>query len=368
MVTQFKHFFFRLKGVIDKIRTLKAKSKELHYLGMEEVMEVIDQQQILHPIIRDAESNKVDTKNYYKDFFGGDFLAFFKEALKDDSSRLDAYLLDFAVEVFKQDYVGQHKRSKMVEKICGQQADFVIQNLKSCASSASKGLIQHRKFTLHRLVNLISMFMADIDANQGGSSKSSIALLNSMESEKTCFGLIIYRNFFKQVKSIQELFVRSFLIRPTWLSTLALIKTLKSFKSSTTDLHSSSSSRLANTPSLYPELTDLLKELPNKPHENLVNADTNLQLMFMFYLHQTIPAVTISRIMLVDHKGLSGKVKWMPLKLRDPKPLSSKVIFDNNVGIKSKNLTAIIKASVDLLNQMQNARRVEQPYQVWHFL
>ena len=44
MVTQFKHFFFRLKGVIDKIRTLKAKSKELHYLGMEEVMEVIDQQ------------------------------------------------------------------------------------------------------------------------------------------------------------------------------------------------------------------------------------------------------------------------------------------------------------------------------------
>ena len=347
--------------MIDKIRTLKAKSKELHYLGMEEVMEVIDQQQILHPIIRDAESNKVDTKNYYKDFFGGDFLAFFKEALKDDSSRLDAYLLDFAVEVFKQDYVGQHKRSKMVEKICGQQADFVIQNLKSCASSASKGLIQHRKFTLHRLVNLISMFMADIDASQGGSSKSSIALLNSMESEKTCFGLIIYRHFFKHVKSIQELFVRSFLIRPTWLSTLALIKTLKNFKSTTQELPNNSSS-------LYPELKDLLKELPDKPHEKLARANTDLQLMFMFYLHQTIPAVTISRIMLVDHKGLSGKVKWMPLKLRDPKPLSSKVIFDNNVGIKSKNLTAIIKASVDLLNQMQNARRVEQPYQVWHFL
>ena len=93
-------------------------------------------------------------------------------------------------------------------------------------------------------------------------------------------------------KSIQELFVRSFLIRPTWLSTLALIKTLKNFKSTTQDLPNNSSS-------LYPELKDLLKELPDKPHEKLARANTDLQLMFMFYLHQTIPAVTISRIMLV---------------------------------------------------------------------
>ena len=88
----------------------------------------------------------------------------------------------------------------------------------------------------------------------------------------------------------------------------------------------------------------------------------------MFYLHQTIPAATISRIMLVDDKGLSGKVKWMPLKLKSPKPLNSKVIFDNNVGIRSKHLIAIIKASVDLINKLQLAERVEQPYQAWHFL
>ena len=357
-------FFFRLKGVIDKIRKLKAPSKELHYFGMEEIMEVIYQQHTLHPIIKDAENNKVCTKDYYKEFFGGDFLSFFQKVLKDDSSRLDAHLLDFAVEVLKQDYVGQHKSSKMVENLCIEKGNFIIQNLKNC----QLGLIQHRKFTLHRLVNLISMFMADIDVANQGSKSSTIALLREKETNKTSFSLQIYKYLFKEAKSIQELFVRSFLIRPTWLSTLALIKTLKSFKSSTPDLSGSSSSRLANTPSLYPELTDLIKELPNKPHENLVNADTDLQLMFMFYLHQTIPAATISRIMLVDDKGLSGKVKWMPLKLKSPKPLNSKVIFDNNVGIRSKHLIAIIKASVDLINKLQLAERVEQPYQAWHFL
>ena len=142
--------------MVDKIRTLKTPNKELHLFAMEEVMEVLYQQHTHHPIIREVASHKSYTKKYYQEFFGGDFLPFFQTALKADSSLLDCHLLDFAVEVFKQDYVGQHKSSKMVEYLCREQANFVIKNLRDAEQK------NHRKFTLHRLVNLISMFMADI--------------------------------------------------------------------------------------------------------------------------------------------------------------------------------------------------------------
>ena len=142
--------------MVDKIRTLKTPNKELHLFAMEEVMEVLYQQHTHHPNIREVASHKSYTKKYYQEFFGGDFLPFFQTALKADSSLLDCHLLDFAVEVFKQDYVGQHKSSKMVEYLCREQANFVIKNLRDAEQK------NHRKFTLHRLVNLISMFMADI--------------------------------------------------------------------------------------------------------------------------------------------------------------------------------------------------------------
>ena len=179
------------------------------------------------------------------------------------------------------------------------------------------------------------------------------------ESNKTSFSLNIYKYIFKDAKNVQELFVRSFLIRPTWLSTLALIKTLKTFKST----------QQVET-QLVPELKVLFDELPNKPQRHLVQADPDLQLMFMYYLHTTFPTVVISRMIMVDAKGLSAKVKWMPLKFPpNPKPLKREVIFDNNVGIKSRHLLAIIKKCMDLLNRLQCApEKVQQPYQVWHFL
>ena len=316
-------------------------------------MELLYQQQTLQPVIMDK-NNRPITKKYYKSLFGGDLSSFFQSSLKESTDEngidLDHYLLDFVVGVIKHDYVWQEKSSKMVEELCKARASFVMQSFKQSKASP-------KKYTIHKLVNLLSMFMADMDISNQGRERN-IIYLKTTDSDKVSFSMTVYKHIMKEIKSIKELFIKSFLIRPTWLSTLLLIKALKLFSSDGQPIE------------ICDELKDLLKkELPGGALDKIAKTDPYLQLMLMYYLHQCLPIATISRSILINAKGLSSRgLSVMPLTLKNPKEFDRSVIFDNNVGIKSKNLYTDIRQCVDLFNKLKISRKVDRPHQVWHFL
>ena len=320
---------------------------------MEELMELLYQQQTLQPVIMDR-SGKPITKKYYKALFGGDLNSFFQSSLqeKKDENGFDLhhYLLDFVIDVIKHDYVWQNKSSKMVELLCKERATFVMKSFKESETA-------RKKYTLHKLVNMLSMFMADMDVSNQGRERN-IIYLKTTDSDKVSFSLSVYRNIIKDIKSIKELFIKSFLIRPTWLSTLVLIKALQKFPNPG-----------GESIEICAELKEILKELPGGAADKVAKTDPNLQLMLMYYLHQSLPIATISRAMLIHSKGLSSRgLKALTLNLKNPKEFDRSVIFDNNVGMKSKNLNIEIRKCVDLFNKFKISRTVDRPHQVWHFL
>ena len=333
---------------------MKAPSKSVYYYALEEMMELLYQQQTLQPVIMDRSGRPI-TKKYYKAVFGGDLSSFFQSSLQEKKDEngfdLQHYLLDFVIDVIKHDYVWQNKSSKMVELLCKERASFVMKSFKESKTAPRK------KYTLHKLVNMLSMFMADMDVSNQ-SRERNIIYLKTTDSDKVSFSLSVYRNIFKEVKSIKELFIKSFLIRPTWLSTLVLIKALQKFPN-----------QGGEPIEICDELKEILRELPGGAADKVAKADPNLQVMLMYYLHQSLPIAAISRTMLINCKGLSSRgVKAMTLNLKNPKEFDRSVIFDNNVGMKSKNLSTEIRKCVDLFNKFKISRTVDRPHQVWHFL
>ena len=159
--------------------------------------------------------------------------------------------------------------------------------------------------------------------------------------------------------------------RPSWLSTLVLVKAALKSKDN-----------IESNVEVDSDVVKLLRHLPTKKTgtgtlSKLQGKAPEYILMVMNQLLQTLPVNKIAMAILKDKDAIVDKVKFKAIrpKVKDGQEKLEKVTFDRRVSLRPKDLYNDIGLCIDLLNRIRlsddgDTRDVSVGTRItrWHFM
>ena len=274
---------------------------------------------------------------------------------KDAHFQLYFGLLDFAVNLLKKDleYWWKHHRGKK-----GDQFPLVRVFAKDTEKAAAVVIedIELAK-AFPKLYEVMIKLLAVIGTYFGAYEDRDSRTLNRKNSLKkkisVDFDITDY-------KTVEDVVIKTSLLRPSWLSSLVFLRCLKEEQFHLND---------DLMTSYDPEVKAILKKLPSKTLIETMerNAHPALAMSLLTQFLHTYPVHAIARLVLKDKNVIKDNLKTSKQLRSDKKDLvkSSYVRFDNYVSFKKADLISDLRGCIDLIARLQIQKQLKPT--LWHF-